>query len=151
MIRCIFKIIRFGMIFFCLGVKYVNATVVHVIPLWYDQGSKSWEILVSRNAGTAIWTAFDNTGTGDLISLAHSTIRSFTHGRYNEKNAPLAAAIDFFQYDQYFFFVPVLQQLDDKVMRKARNKKKVNSPGCLHKSLRAIIRYMTAGSENRGA
>ena len=103
---------------------YVHATVVHIIPLWYDPVTKNWDVLVSRNAGTAMWTDFDNTAKGDLLSLARSTISSFTHGRYNEKNAPLSSAIDLIQYDQHFFFVPVLHRLDDAAMRKARNRKK---------------------------
>lgn len=121
---CAPKIIRLGMVCFCLATWYAGATIVHIIPLWYDQKTKNWDVLVSRNAGTAIWTDFDNTGTGDAISMARSTIRSFTRGRYNEKNAPLSSAIDMIQYDQHFFFVPILQHLDDKAMHKARNRNK---------------------------
>jgi hypothetical protein len=95
---------------------------VHVILLWQDPITKKCEILLSRNVGTAIWTDFDRTGSQEPISFAKATIRDFTRGRYNEKNAPLEKSIDLIQYGQHFFFVPVTERLQGgRIMRKARN------------------------------
>jgi hypothetical protein len=95
-----------------------------VIPLWQDKVTKKWEILISRNAGTAIWTDFDNEGKQDPRQLAIKTLHDFTRARYNEKNAPLSSAIDLIQYGQHFWFVPVVSRVEDKAMRMARNQEK---------------------------
>jgi hypothetical protein len=102
----------------------LSATIVHVILLWQDPTTKKWDILLSQNVGTAIWTDFDNTGDQEAIPFAEATIRDFTRGRYNERNAPLETAIDLIQYGQHFFFVPVTERLEGRIMRKARNKYK---------------------------
>lgn len=118
------KIMQLSMVCLCLVAWCLKATGLHIVPLWYVKETKSWEVLVSRNAGTAFWTDFYNTGTADPILLAQSTIKSFTRGRYNESNAPISGAFSVIQSDQHYWFTPVLQRLDDKVMRKARNCKK---------------------------
>jgi hypothetical protein len=115
------KVIRLWLIGFCFMAWSISATIIHVILLWHDQTTKKWEILLSRDSGTAIWTDFDHTGQGNAQLFARSTIRDFTRGRYNEKNAPLHSAIDLIQYDQHFFFVPVVERVDDFAMRRARN------------------------------
>ena len=118
------QIMRLTLAGFCLVMCYACATVVHVIPLWYDTTTKNWEILLGRNTGTAIWTDFDHGGTEDPITLARSTIKNFTHNRYNEKNAPLESGIDIINSNQHFFFIPVTEKLDNLAMRRARNNTK---------------------------
>ena len=117
-------IMRKNVIGLIFVVWYANANVVRIIPLWSDPKTKSWEVLVSRNIGTALWSDFSSTGTERPGMLARATMREFTRGRYNETNAPLKTAIDLVQGNEQIFFVPVLQKVDDKAMRKARNMKK---------------------------
>lgn len=123
--RYTFDMMRICIACFCFVVWQVVATVVHITPLWYDQKTKNWEILVGRNTGTALWTDFDQAGSEDYRVLAKSDIRILTHGRYNEKNAPIAGSVDIVENDQHFLFLPVSERLDYKVLhKKAKNIKK---------------------------
>ena len=115
------KLLLAGMV--CITLS-LSATIVHVVLLLQDPATKKWEILLSRNVGTALWTDFDNTGSQEPVAFAKATIRDFTNGRYNELNAPMEKAIDLIQYGQHFFFVPVTERLYGRTMRKARNKHK---------------------------
>ena len=120
------KLIRLSLVYFCFLAVTVRATIVHIIPLWQDKKTKKWEIMLSRNTGTALWTDFDHASKGEPYVVARATIKDFTRGRYNEKNMPLKSGVDLIEYGQHFWFVPVSERVDNWSMRKARNSFKMD-------------------------
>ena len=121
--KCLIKVI------FCIGMCIVVdlcASIVHVLPIWYEDCEKQWYMLLGRNIGTALWTAFDNEGPQEPVPLGIKTLHNYTKGRYNLHNAPVDTALAALVYGQYFFVVPVTERLSPKILRKARNSKKTD-------------------------
>jgi hypothetical protein len=114
---------------FCIGIcMTLNslASIVHVLPVWYESCEKQWYMLLGRNIGTSLWTAFDNEGPQEPIPLGIETLQKYTKGRYNLRNAPVDTALAAVVYGQHFFAVPVTERLSPKILRKARNSKKTD-------------------------
>jgi hypothetical protein len=109
----------------CLVVESF-ASMVHVLPIWYEVRENRWYMLLGRNIGSALWTAFDNEGPQEPIPLGIATLQESTKGRYNLRNAPVDTALATMVHRHHFFIVPVTERLSSKQMRKARNSKKTD-------------------------
>jgi hypothetical protein len=115
------KILQVSLVGFLLGTCTVRALIMHVVLLKYDEPSKSWHVLLSRNAGTGIWADFVDTLGCNIEPCAKELMKKCTRRRYNETNAPLTAGFDIIAQEQHFFFIPVTHVVDAVEMRKARN------------------------------
>lgn len=103
----------------CTVINLINADMT-IILFWHNPDNNKYQVLLGRNAGTAIWSAFETVDPKKGKDAIPKILSAQTHNFYDH-NLLLNQMQVFIYNRQPYYFIPASNNLCISCCRKARN------------------------------